>query len=227
MSDHQRQKMAEQLAEENAKASQARKSETVRSLSEFSTVADRTPESFREGSLHRAADFNAHGFGDAWNHEGDDRSFHVEAAVQRVAQDLDRLVDTIHGDDSSPDESGHADENVRSLVDDLRSAAHLGSKFPAGLVENFAAYHLARDPDAVEAIKNKDSNPAAYERWISQAGYALNHDAVSLETGTRPSMKLPKGVDIEDLMDMSEAEFKKIARQMQRGQEAAKRGKKR
>jgi hypothetical protein len=79
----------------------------------------------------------------------------------------------------------------------------------------------------VEAIKNKDTNPAAYERWVAQAGYALNRDAVSLETGTRPSTKLPKGIDIEDLMDMPEAEFKKVARQMQRGQEAAKKGRKR
>src|SRR4029450_7179307 len=129
--------------------------EAVHSLAEFSTAADRVPESFREGSLHRAADFNAHGFHDAWHHEGDDRAFHVEAAVQRVAQDFDRLIDAVPGDDNSRDGAGDADENVRSLVADLRGAAHLGSRFPAGLVENFAAYHLARDPDAVEAGQNK------------------------------------------------------------------------
>jgi hypothetical protein len=227
MSDRQRQQMAEQLAEENAKAAQARKSEAVHSLAEFSTVADRVPESFREGSLHRAADFNAHGFGDAWHHEGDDRSFHVEAAVQRVAQDFDRLIDAVHGDDDSPDESGHADENVQSLVRDLRSAAHLGSRFPSGLVENWAAYQLSRDPDAVEAIKARDENPSAYENWLSRAGYVLNREAVSLETGTRPSMKLPAGVDIADLADMPEAEFQKVVRSVRRGQEAAKKGKKR
>jgi hypothetical protein len=226
MSANDRRQAAEALVEAEAKAGYERKDGALRKLVEHSAVADRIPEAFREGTLHRSHDFNVHGFGEAWA-RGEEDPHQTEGAIERIARDLDSLVDRIHSEEGDgADETGFADEGVQSLVRDLRKEAHLGSRFPNSLVEGWLAYALNHDPDAAEVIRNKEQNPAAYENLIKHAGFALNRDAISLENATRPSMKLPKGVDVADLAEMSDREFSKVVQQHRRAQEAAKKARK-
>jgi hypothetical protein len=222
----QREEMAQELLAAEQQAGQERKSSAVKQLEEHSSFAGRIPASFKEGVLHRAADFDQEGFAQAWG-RGEEDSHQVSGAIERIARNLDTLVERLHSEDGDgEDQSGHSDENVRGLVGDLRREARLGSRVPAALVEGWLSFALAHDENAVEAIRNRESNPAGYEDFVRRAGFALNKDAVALETATKPSTKLPKGVDVGDLADMDEREFQKIVRQHRAAQAAVKKGRK-
>jgi hypothetical protein len=205
-SSWQRQQMAEDLAAAEQQAGYERKDGALKKLVEHSAVADRIPEAFREGTLHRSHDFNVHGFGEAWS-RGEEDPHAANSALERIAADLDQLIDRVHSDSGDEDVSGFDDPVVKSLVGDLRNEARLSSRYPAALVEGWAAYMLAHDPAAAEIIRGREQNPSAYESLVKQAGFALNRDAVSLENATRPSQKLPDGLTPADLGEMSEAEF--------------------
>jgi hypothetical protein len=218
-----REQAAQELLNAEANAVEQHKSEAIKSLKEFSTVADRLPDDFIVGELHNSYDFDPN-FKQAWDNRESDPEM-LKSSLERMARNIDSLAERIHADTNDEDTTGAFPDDLKGVVRDLRGAAQLGSRIPNRLVENWLQSQAKRDPAVYEAIASRESDPFQYEDFVRRAAHHVNAAGIAAETGTRPSPKLRHSP--EEMMAMSPSEFDKAVREYRRDQAAGKKGRKR
>jgi hypothetical protein len=145
--------------------------------------------------------------------------------VGHVAKALGAAVDSLHGSDNYADD-GVADEGVRKVVGRLKKAADLPASFPSSLVETLLLDAVEGNADADAAWTAQDQDPVRWGMHEREIGHRLRHLANDLTTRTRPSMDELE-IDGEkltpvDLFQMSDRDFKKLTKALERRTERAK-----